>query len=187
MANIENFIPFLIFWETGAKATALTNEQLFAKAKPNGFTNDPKDRGGATMIGITIAAYRDYCKRKNLPSPTSSSLTRITYSEWHDILKTMFWDRWQADMIDNQRIAEMLVDWVWTSGAYGITIPQRLLGVKADGIVGPKTLDAVNRQDPAELFQRLKQARTSYIDQICRRRPANLRFRQGWLRRINAI
>lgn len=187
MAKIENFIPFLIYWETGTKDPSLSNAQLFAKAKARGIANDPLDRGGATMAGVTISTYRDFCKRNGKSTPTIDSLANLTYNEWLGILKTMFWDRWQADLIACQYIAEMLVDWVWTSGAYGITIPQRLLGVKADGIVGPKTLDAVLRQDSDNLFQRLKQARMDYIDQICRRRPANLRFRSGWMRRIQAL
>ncbi len=187
MAKLENFIPFLIFWETSVKDPSLSNEQLFAKAAAKGIANDPDDRGGATMVGITIGTYREYCARKMKPTPTATTLSKLTYPEWSEILKTMFWDRWQADQIADQRVAEILVDWVWTSGSYGITIPQRLLGVKADGIVGPKTLAALNRQDPIALFQKIKQSRIAYIDQICSRRPANAKFRTGWLRRINAL
>ncbi len=139
------------------------------------------------MAGVTIGTYREYYIRNGKAAPTVSALKQISYSEWHDILKTMFWDRWQADMILDQKVAEMLVDWVWTSGAYGITIPQRILGVKIDGIVGPKTLNAVNTYNPNILFAKIKQARLAYIDQICQRRPANTKFRNGWLRRINSI
>lgn len=187
MAQIEKFIPFLIFWETSTKDPSLSNEQLFTKAKARGMANDPDDRGGSTMVGITIGTYRDYCARKRKVTPTVSSLSKLSYLEWLDILKTMFWDRWQADQIADQRVAELLVDWVWTSGTYGITIPQRLLSVKADGIVGPQTLAAVNESNPQILFQKIKQARLSYIDQICQSRPTNTKFRPGWLRRINAL
>lgn len=99
----------------------------------------------------------------------------------------MFWDRWQADLIYDQKIAEMLVDWVWTSGSYGITLPQKMLGVKADGIVGPKTLAAVNGREPSLLFKQLKTARLAYLERICMQRPANRRFLNGWCRRLNAI
>lgn len=187
MAKLENFIPFLINWETSVKDPSLSNEQLFAKAAAKGIAKDPDDRGGATMVGITIGTYREYCTRKKKPTPTDATLSKLTYSEWLEILKTMFWDRWQADLIADQRVAEILVDWVWTSGSYGITIPQRLLGVKADGIVGPKTIATLNHQNPNELFQKIKQSRLSYIDQICRSRPANTKFRTGWLRRLNAL
>ncbi len=187
MAQIEKLIPFLILWETGIQDPSLPNETLFSKAKALGIANDPDDRGGATMVGVTIGAYREYCSHKRLSTPTVSSFSKLSYSEWLDILKTMFWDRWQADFITDQRVAEMLVDWVWTSGSYGITIPQKALGVKPDGIVGPKTLDAVNKYDPRTLFQKIKQERIAYIDHICQCRPANLKFRKGWLRRINSL
>lgn len=187
MAQINSFIPFLIFWETSVKDESSSNQELFEKARQNGIANDPDDRGGATMVGITLKTFCDYCFRKKLPEPNVAKLSQLSYSDWLEILKTMFWDRWQADIITDQRVAEILVDWVWTSGSYGITIPQKLLGVKTDGIVGPKTLYAVNSRNPETLFQSLSQARISYIDSICQNRPANRIFRNGWLRRINSL
>lgn len=187
MAQLEKMIPFLIFWESGVNTFGASNEHLFLSAKDKGIVNDPTDRGGATMVGVTIGTYRNYCKHTRLPTPSASSLSILSYSEWLDILKTMFWDRWRADQIADQRVAEMLVDWVWTSGSYGITIPQRLLCVKADGIVGQKTLYAVNSRNPAELFESLKRERIAYTNRICQSRPANAKFRSGWLRRINSL
>lgn len=187
MAKIEGIIPFLIFWETGVKDAPVDNENLFAKARAKGISKDLADRGGATLAGVTIGTYMDYCRRKGRPVPSEKELARLSYQEWLDILKVMFWDRWQADSIIDQRVAHMLVDWVWTSGAHGITLPQKALGVKADGIVGPKTLAAVNTRDPKKLFLILKRERIAHIDSICKSRPANCRFRTGWLRRINSI
>lgn len=187
MAQLEKMIPFLIFWETGVQSTSSAPETLFKMAKAKGLANDPADKGGSTLVGVTIGTYRDYCRRKGRGVPSVSGLSRLSYAEWLDILKTMFWDRWQADKIIDQRVAHMLVDWIWTSGAYGITIPQRALGVKADGIVGPKTLAAVNSRAPKELFLMLRRERIAHIDSICKSRPANCRFRTGWLRRINSI
>lgn len=187
MAQIEKIIPFLILWESGVKDENADPETLFEKARAKGIVCDPDDRGGATVAGVTMMTFADFRRRKGLPVPIAADLAAITYAEWLDVLKILFWDRWQADRIDSQRVAHMLVDWVWTSGSYGITIPQRVLGVKADGIVGKKTVAAVNDSNPANLFARLKRERMAYIDRICRSRPANLRFRNGWLRRINAI
>ena len=56
------------------------------------------------------------------------------------VLKPHYWDRWQADKIKSQSIANLLVDWVWASGKPGITRVQQILGVKQDGIVGDKLL-----------------------------------------------
>jgi lysozyme family protein len=103
-------------------------------------------------------------------------------------------------------VANNLVDWLWGSGKWGIIRPQRLLGVKADGIVGPKTLAALNAQDPVVFFNKIKEDRKRYIEEIIassvkayekkigrkstyqeRIKYTNERFRNGWLRRINNI
>lgn len=187
MAKIENYIPFVIFFETGVKDPSASNEVLFLKALAKGVANDPADLGGATLVGVTIATYQDYCKKKGKPKPTVSDLRRLNYSGWMEILKGMFWDRWQADRIASQKVAEILVDWVWTSGRYGITIPQKALGVTPDGIVGEKTLTVVNKYDEKKLVDLLTRERIAYTDRICRSRPSNRKFRNGWLRRIKAI
>lgn len=187
MAKIETIIPFLIYWETGVMDTSAGFRSLFEKARAKGLSSDPYDAGGLTAVGVTLQTFCDYRKRKGMPKPSAKDLLAISFDEWLDLLKICFWNRWQADNIESPVVAHMLVDWVWTSGASGISIPQKVLGVKADGFVGPKTLTAVNNQDPEKLLSMLRQERTAYIDNICSRRPANLRFKKGWLRRINAI
>lgn len=187
MARVESIVPFILKWETGTTGIGLTNEQLFEKAKLKGFANDPDDLGGATMCGVTLATFTDYCRRKGYPRPTIVRLKAIKYKEWLEILKTMFWDKWKADQINNESIALILVDWVWGSGKYGITIPQRAIGVTADGIVGPKTIAAVNAKDPKQLFDLIRKERLAYIERICRSRPTNLKYKRGWLNRLNDI
>lgn len=187
MAKVESIVPFILKWETGTTGIGLTNEQLFEKAKLKGFANDPDDLGGATMCGVTLATFTEYCRRKGYPLPTIVRLKAITYKEWLEILKTMFWDKWKADQINNESIALILVDWVWGSGKYGITIPQKAIGVTADGIVGPKTVAAVNAKDPKQLFDLIRKERLAYIERICRSRPTNLKYKRGWLNRLNDI
>lgn len=187
MARVESIVPFILKWETGTTGIGLTNEQLFEKAKLKGFANDPDDLGGATMCGVTLATFTDYCRRKGYPRPTIVRLKAIKYKEWLEILKTMFWDKWKADQINNESVALILVDWVWGSGKYGITIPQKAIGVTADGIVGPKTIAAVNAKDPKQLFDIIRKERLAYIERICRSRPTNLKYKRGWLNRLNDI
>ncbi len=168
MADVNKLKPFILKWE-------------------GGFVNDPDDLGGATNKGITIGTYRGYCRKKGRHEPTIEDLKHISDSEWTDILKTLYWDRWKADKIHSQSTANILVDWVWASGTHGIKKPQALLGVTADGIVGDKTLAALNNHSlsPRELFEKIKRARFEFIDSICLSRPANEKFRRGWCNRIN--
>lgn len=168
MAQVSKLIPFILSWE-------------------GGFVDDPWDLGGATNKGITLSTYETYCWRKGYPKPTVDRLKNIPDAHWNDILKTMYWDKWKADEINSQSVANILVDWVWASGGYGIKLPQKILKVEIDGIVGPVTLQAVNSWDAKELFDAIKAERVAYIDRICKARPQNERFRNGWLNRINDI
>ena len=178
----------------------------YIKKGGGGFANAPADRGGATNMGVTIATFEAYCRRKAYPRPTVERLKRLTEKEWLDILKTMFWDKWKADAIKSQKVANILVDWVWGSGSHGILIPQKLLGVKVDGIVGEKTLEALNAQEPDKFFQVVFDARKKFLQDITagsiRRYEArigrkateaellkhtNKRFLKGWLNRLEDI
>jgi len=168
MANPKILIPFIQRWE-------------------GGFANDPLDKGGATMAGITIATYRTWCAKNGKAVPETDDLRNITQPQWDDIFTTMYWNRWKASDIHSQSIANILVDWLWTSGSYGITIPQRLVRVASDGVVGPITLNAINTQNAKELFSSIRTARLQYINDICTRTPSNEKFRRGWLNRLNDI
>ena len=188
MANIEHFIPFLIKWEAGiSKKSNEPNESLFQRARKTGWADDPDDLGGQTMVGVTMATYEEYCRRKGYPKPTTGRLMDLSYNDWKSILKMLYWDRWNADEIRSQSIAEIVCDFVWASGVHGIKVPQDLVGVIPDGIVGPKTLAAVNSRNPRELFDQIKIARFDFIEDICRKRPANNKFKRGWMNRINDI
>ncbi|MBC8603942.1 peptidoglycan domain protein [Parabacteroides acidifaciens] len=168
MADVNKLAPFILQWE-------------------GGFVNDPDDLGGATNKGITLSTYESFCRRKGYPKPTVERLKNISQTDWIEILKTMYWDKWKADQIMNQSVANILVDWVWASGGYGIKRPQKILGVKVDGIVGSLTISAVNACDSRELFYAIKSDRIKFIDEICESRPVNNKFKRGWLNRINAI
>jgi len=81
----------------------------------------------------------------------------------------------------------ILVDWVWASGVYGIKIPQRMLGVQQDGIVGPKTIEALNKEIPYIFWLSLVEERKDFVDNIVKNNPSQIRFKQGWLNRINDL
>ena len=147
-----------------------------------GFANHPSDPGGATNSGVTLSTFRSvYGKDK-----TVQDLKNMTMEQWEYIFKTRFWDRWKADDIDNQEIANLLVDWLWASGVYGIKYPQEVLGVKTDGIVGLKTLAAINYYpNKKELFEKLWNRRKKHFEDIVRNRPQSKVFLKGWLRRLS--
>lgn len=132
-----------------------------------------------TMKGVTLATYRKFFgSDKNC-----KDLKEITQAEWDLIFKEGYWDKWRADEINNQSIADLLVDWTWASGRYGIILPQRVLGVKDDGVVGPKTIAAINNYpDQKELFWKLWIRRKRHFEDIAKN--GKEKFLKGWLHRL---
>lgn len=188
MADFKKMIPFIFHFAAGVYGKdgsdlQLPLERQFELAKKNGWSNDPDDPGGETMIDVTLAAYKAYCRNKGLPVPDGAALKNIPFSQWQDILKSMYWDKMKADQILSQGIANMCVDWLWASGTGMIKNIQRLLGVTADGIVGQRTLAAINGSSPTTLFARLYTAREKYYKGC----SGWWKYGKGWMRRLNAI
>src|SRR5699024_8213724 len=112
-----------------------------------GHVNDPDDRGGETNKGVTIATWKVYGNHKPLKEITDADVLHV--------LTQGYWNRFKADEINDQAVANSCVDWVWGSGVHGITNVQSLIGASVDGIVGPETLSKINRYDPIQLLQKI--------------------------------
>lgn len=186
-ANIEELAPAIAKWE-------------------GGYVNDPLDRGGATNMGVTIGTWRLVGYDKNGDGRIDSNDIRLlTHDDFKFVLQK-YWDKWKADEIDNQSVANLLVDWYWMSGKHGIVIPQRLLGVAADGIVGPITLKAVNEVNPKDFFDEVKKARVKFYNDIVassvrayerkigrkstqreQLQNTQMRYFKGWMNRLNSF
>ena len=169
-------------------ATSVEKLAPFVLEHEGGFVNDPLDRGGATNKGVTIAIWKAQGYDKDGDGDIDvADLKLITEADAIMIMKKNYWDRWKADQIKNQAIANTLVDWVWGSGAWGIKIPQRILGVKDDGVVGIKTLEAINKQNPNKFLEKLYLARFNFLDGIVASNPSQKRFIKGWKNRMNNL
>ena len=153
-----------------------------------GFVNDPNDRGHATNHGITLATWRKVGYDKDGDYDIDADdIRKLTKADFLFILRRYYWNRWQADFIKYQSIANILVDWVWASGKWGVIIPQKLLNVTADGLVGPETLYAVNTANHITLLQQIYNARINFIENIIKNDPTQQKFEKGWMRRLGEI
>ena len=167
MAKVELLAPKILQWE-------------------GGFVNDPTDHGGATNMGVTIATWKQVGYDKDGDGDIDvDDIRLLTRADATIVLKKFYWDRWKADQIRNQSVADILVDWVWCSGKWGITIPQRLLCLTEDGIVGSMTIQAVNAAKQGDFHMKIRNARLAFINDIVRKNPDQDRFKKGWINRLN--
>ena len=164
MADKNKLIPIIKKWE-------------------GGYSDNPNDRGGATNSGVTLAVYQSvYGKNK-----TKNDLKRMTNEQWNYIFTKLYWNKWKADEIKNQSIANILVDWVWMSGLGTIKKIQSLFGLTADGIVGNKTISYINSHDQEEVFNKIWNRRKQFYESLVKNNPSQKVFLKGWMNRLNTF
>lgn len=163
MADYKILKPFILKWE-------------------GGFVNDPNDSGGATNKGVTLATFRRYKGE----GATVADLKAITDEDWTAIYKQMYWDKFKADEIKSQTVANLCVDWLWMSGTKAIKYVQRLVGATEDGIVGKQTLARLNAKGESLVLD-IYNYRKDFYHRIVANRPSQKRFLRGWLNRLNAL
>lgn len=165
MADYTKLVPIIKKWE-------------------GGFVNDPDDSGGATNKGITLKTFRSFYGQNK----TVEDLKTISDQQWIHIFLNGYWNKCQASNINNQSVANIFVDWAWGSGpGTAIKQVQKIVGTDVDGIVGVKTLDAINSKDPKTLFNAIKKARIEFVENLVKQRPKDAKFLQGWKNRINSF
>lgn len=190
MANIDIMVPHILMWEVGLKKEErnLPPRQMYESVSKRGYHCIAGDAGKDTMCGVTIGTFTEWREQQGKPRPSVADLKALKYDEWLAILKHVFWDRCKADQINNASIALMMVDWCWLNGATtAIRQMQAAFGLATDGIIGVKSLAALNGSPAATIFSRLKTARLRSYDKIVAARPSQMRFYQGWVNRTNSI
>jgi lysozyme family protein len=164
-SKIEKLAPIVAKWE-------------------GGYVNDPDDKGGATNMGVTLATWKLVGYDKDNDGDIDSADIRLLTKEDFKAVLQKYWNKWRADEIKNQSVANILVDWYWGSGKWGIVIPQRILGIVQDGVVGPKTIAALNAVDQEQLFEAILAARDKFLDDIVKKKPSQKKFIKGWKNRL---
>lgn len=115
-----------------------------------GYVDDPDDRGGKTNLGITEATLQD-AKRMGLVAP-DVDIKNITKTQAIKIYRAMFWDAVKADKLPAPIDLIVFDCTVNHSPRLAGKLLQRALNtfsalpaLQVDGIVGPRTLGAINR------------------------------------------
>jgi len=167
-------------------------------AREGGYVNDPDDPGGATNHGVTIHTMR----RLGLDLTgdgrvTSADVRRLTRTKAVRIFIEEYFRRPRLHWLPEPLQASVF-DMTVNAGSNGIKILQRLvtsMGFPAsvDGVIGPKTRDAVEKAfaaAPDHLADAYGISRRNYYYQLADRRRASRKYARrrdggkgGWIRR----
>ena len=102
--------------------------------------------------------------------------------------KKEFWDKAKLDEVVSQQIAnEIFIAGVNMGMKKAVTMAQRLVGVSQDGVVGPKTLMAINAFDDTIFDEMYDILEKDYYDQIVVNNPSKKIYAKGWRNRAVAV
>jgi lysozyme family protein len=142
-----------------------------------GYVNNKYDRGGETKFGISKRSYPNL----DIANLTLNSAKAIYYKD--------FWASERYEEINDINIVCKLFDLAINMGANtAFRLIQRALratGIKVveDGILGNKTVEAINAVDPTDLLAALKSEAAGFYRILADDNSTQTRFLNGWLNR----
>ena len=157
-----------------------------------GYVNDPKDSGGETNFGITVAVARDH----GYNGPMRVMPREVAF----DIYSAKYWDAVKGDQLVelSEAVAEEAVDTSVNMGpGRAGKFLQRALNVlnseaklyadlTVDGAIGPATLSALaaylDQRNELVLSRALNCLQGSFYIELAERREKDERFVYGWLK-----
>ncbi len=168
--------------------------ETFEENRERMYSDDPDDRGGATLCGVTLTALNEWAHRVMGPSTTytADELLELPYHIWLEVVKTLYWKELRCnEYYDRPHLALAVADYGFNSGttraarclqevlngmnqmsrSYVIRRPDengvikpQLILLDTDGIVGPLTLNAIAK------VLRHGSAEEEAVHRICDRR-----------------
>lgn len=163
---------------------AATNWPLVAKLvlqHEGGYVDHPKDPGGATNYGITLATLRAFRGRPI----TKDDVRDLTPDEAKEIFKRQYWDSVKGDDLP-AGLDYAIFDFAANSGPdRAVRDLQKVLGaVNVDGVMGFKTIAACEQYGSTQqLIREYCQHRLRFMKSL----KTWSTFGAGWQRRVTEV
>lgn len=150
-------------------------------AEEGGYSNHRLDPGGATQKGVTQAVYDDFRQGKGLKV---ANVKNISQSEVEEIYRVRYWNLIKGESLPSG-VSYTVFDAAVNSGVgQSIKWLQRAVGVNADGVIGPRTINAVKAyHDMDALVDKLCDIRLAFLKQL-KTFPT---FGKGWSARVARV
>ena len=148
-----------------------------------GWSNNPNDPGGATMKGVTQRTYNQYLGRQ----ASQDELRNISDAEVAAIYRKLYWDECLGDALADGLDFALFDAAVNTGPREASRLLQRVVGVTADGVLGAKSLAAVNEYIAERGLPKLIDAYTEARQAFYRLLPTYVHFGEGWRKRTDEV
>lgn len=151
-----------------------------------GYVDDPRDAGGATKYGITLATLRSW-RGKPIAKQDVKDLTE---AEATAIYRANYWAPVKGDDLP-AGVDYVVFDAAVNSGPKtSVKWLQRAVGVNDDGIIGPKTLTAVRALPASAVINKALDIRLAAMRQMKHPKTGALlwpSFGRGWASRVASV
>jgi lysozyme family protein len=127
-----------------------------------GFTNNPKDPGGPTNLGVTQATLSTFLGRQ----ATIAEVKALTPGKVAPIYRLKFWDHVSADDLPAGIDLAVFDFGVHSGPSRGVIGLQRALKLADDGKIGPVTLAAAKKSDPKTTINDVCDERMAFLKQL---------------------
>ncbi len=149
-----------------------------------GFTDHPKDPGGATNKGITQRVYDDYKKSKKHPK---INVKHILDFEVREIYETRYWDLVRAKWL-KAPLGLVMFDTAVNFGPAGaIRRLQKALKLKITGSWTQEISDVIHTCDARMVALEICKLRKIWRNFRVKQNPSQKVFLKGWLNRDNDL
>jgi lysozyme family protein len=154
-----------------------------------GYVNDPDDPGGETYKGVARKIHSkwdgwttiDILKLKQ-GFPANLDKDDGLQSDVTDFYRVTFWDPMNGDKLTNQQVANSIFDFGVNAGlSTSVSLAQMVVGAKADGVLGPLSIAAINPFDPEMFIASFTIAKIARYINIVRKRPDSRKYFFGWV------
>ena len=144
-----------------------------------GFVDHPRDPGGATNMGITLATLRAFRDAE----VTADDVRDLTRAEAREIYRARYWTPMRcADLPAGLDL--MVFDFGVNAGpSRAVRLLQRVAGVSADGSIGPITLAAARAVPAGGLVEAMAEGRLDYYRGL----DGFATFGRGWTARVEEV
>ena len=146
-----------------------------------GYVNSEHDPGGMTNKGITARVYGQWlADAMDVDAEVTEEVMRnIPQNHVEQIYRQEYWNRVAGDKLP-AGLDWAVFDWAVNSGVgRSARTLQKIVGVKADGGIGPVTLGAVGVHDTEKLITDMYSRRQAFYERL----KTFEHFGKGWTRR----
>lgn len=171
-------------------------EHTMSSSIEGGFQADVDDKGNytkdkdgkkdkliGTNKGITPLSYKAYYGRY----PTITEMENLSDDAAKKIYMKNYMTKPKIDTIPNESLRAAVFDFGVTS-PHSVVIKklQKLLKIKADGLIGKNTIKAISNYK-GDIYKDFNDARRGFYIRLAKNDPVKRKFLKGWLNRVDHI